>query len=90
AFHLVYVTFWSVAYVGLFRERLTLRNALGLGLVLWLLVLVVFFPVVGWGFLGLAVSPKLIAASLVPHVLFAVFLWLLCRWGFRRRAAPAA
>ena len=85
-FHAVYVTFWSVAFVALFRDRLSLRNALLLGLVLWLLVLVLFFPVVGWGFLGLAVSPKLFVASLVPHVLFAVFLWGLCRLAFRLRA----
>lgn len=82
-FHTVYVTLWSVAFVVLLRDRLTLRNALVLGLVLWLGVLVVFFPVVGWGFFGLGVSPRLIVASLVPHVLFAIFLWGLCRLLFR-------
>ena len=83
-FHVAYVTIWSVAFVAQFRDRLTLRNALLLGLVLYFLVLVVFFPVVGWGFLGLAVSPKLIIASLVPHVLFAVFLWGACRLAFKQ------
>ncbi len=85
-FHVVYVTFWAVIYVAVFRARRTLVNALFLGLVLWLIVLVVFFPVVGWGFLGLGVGPKLIVASLVPHLLFAVFLWGLCRFAFRNRA----
>lgn len=47
------------------------------------LVLVFFFPVVGWGFLDLAVTPKLIVVSAVPHLLFAIFLWGLCRWIFR-------
>ncbi len=37
-----------------------------------------------WGFLGLAISPKLIPASLIPHVLFAVVLWGLCSWGFKK------
>ena len=83
-FHVVYVAAWSVIYVVLFRDALTFRNALLLGLFLWVLVLFVFFPIVGWGFLGLAVSPKLIVASLVPHVLFALFLWGLCRLSFRR------
>lgn len=82
-FHVAYVTFWSVVYVMLFKGRLTFLNALWLGLALWVGVLVVFFPVVGWGFLGLEISPKLIVASLVPHVLFAVFLWGLCRRGFK-------
>ena len=86
-FHVAYVTFWAVAYVVVFRNRLTFLNALWLGLGLWVVILVVFFPIVGWGFLGLAVSPKLIPASLVPHVLFAVFLWGLCRMGFKRNVA---
>ncbi len=34
------------------------------------------------GFLGLAIGPKLIAGAAVPHLLFAVFLWLLSKWAF--------
>ncbi len=83
-FHVAYVTFWSVAFVVLFRNSLSFGKALLLALVLWIGVLVVFFPVVGWGFLGLGISPKLIVASLVPHLLFAVFLWGLCRRLFGR------
>lgn len=88
-FHVAYVSAWSVAYVALFRHALTLVNALLLGLFLWLVVLVVFFPIVGWGVLGLAVTPKLIVASLVPHLLFGVFLWGLCRLVFPRSPAEA-
>lgn len=85
-FHLVYVTFWSVVYVVLFRNSLTFLNALGLGLFLWVLVLVIFFPIVGWGFFGLAVGPQLIVASLVPHILFALFIWGLARMALSERA----
>ncbi len=84
-FHVAYVTFWALAYVMVFRDRLTFLNALWLGLGLWAVLLVFFFPIVGWGFLGLAISPKLIPASLVPHVLFAVFLWALCRIAFKKK-----
>ncbi len=87
-FHVAYVTFWSVVYVSVFRDRLTFLHALWLGLALWVVILVFFFPLLGWGFFGLAISPKLIPASLVPHLLFAVFLWGLCRWGFKVTAAP--
>lgn len=87
-FHTVWVTAFSVIYVGLFRDALTFLRALGLGAALWILVLVFFFPVVGWGFLGLAVTPKLIVASAVPHLLFAVFLWGLCKLVFH--AGPAS
>lgn len=82
-FHVVYVTAWALVFVVLFRSQLTFRNALLLGIVLWIAVLVLFFPVVGWGFLGLAVGPKLILTALVPHILFAVFLWGLCRLAYR-------
>ena len=82
-FHVAYVTFWALAYVIVFRDRLTFLNALWLGLALWVVILVVFFPIVGWGFLGLGISPKMIPASLVPHVLFAILLWGLCRLGFK-------
>lgn len=82
-FHVAYVTLWSVVFVALFWDRLSLRRALVLGVALWLVVLVVFFPVVGWGFFGLAVGPKLIVASLVPHLLFAIVLWGLCRFAFK-------
>lgn len=73
-FHTLYVTFWSVIFVRFFPKR-TLMTALGLGLVLWLAVLAVFFPIVGWGFAGLGVSLMLIPASLMPHVIFALLLW---------------
>ena len=86
--HVVYVTFWAVAYVVFFRDRLTFLNALWLGLALWAVILILFFPIFGWGFLGLGITPKMIPASLVPHVLFAVFLWGLCRWGFKEKTAP--
>jgi magnesium-transporting ATPase (P-type) len=81
-FHLAWVTFFSVVYVILWRNALTLRNAIILASVLWLLVLFLFFPIVGWGFFGLAVSPKLILPATVSHLLFALILWSLCRLAF--------
>ncbi len=85
-FHLAYVTFWSVAFVAFFRHSLTLKNSLLLALALWIGVLVVFFPIIGWGFLGLGISSKLIVASFVPHLLFGLFLWGLCRLAFKDTA----
>lgn len=82
-FHLLYVTAWSVIFVVLFQQ-LSLRNAFLLALGLWGLVLILFFPLVGWGLLGLGIGPQLILASLLSHVLFAFVLWALCRWAFAR------
>ena len=85
-FHTVWTTVFSVLYVGLFRDALTFMRALWLAIALWLLVLVFFFPFVGWGFFGLGVGPKMIIGAAIPHVLFAVFLWALCRWVFEAQA----
>jgi hypothetical protein len=85
-FHTVWVTAFSVSYVGLFRDTLSFGRALSLGIALWIFVLVFFFPVVGWGLLGLGVTPKLIVGAAVPHLLFAILLWGGCRWAFRRHS----
>jgi hypothetical protein len=87
-FHLVWVTLWSVLYVKLFWNRLSFSRALGLGLALWALVLVAFFPYVGWGFFGLGIGPMLIVAALVSHVLFAIVLWALAHWVFGTEHPP--
>ena len=81
-FHLAYVTFWSMVFVAVFRHSLTLRNALLLALFLWIGVLVVLFPIVGWGLLGLGIGPQLVVGSFVPHLLFGLFLWSLGRLAF--------
>ncbi|MEA3252935.1 MAG: hypothetical protein U9Q35_15560 [Pseudomonadota bacterium] len=78
-FHTAYVTFWSVVFVRFFPRK-NLMTALGLAAVLWVVILVVFFPLLGWGIAGLAVSPKLIVASAVPHLLFGLLLWGLDRY----------
>ena len=73
-FHAAYVTFWSVIFVRYFPRR-DIKTALALAGALWLAILVLFFPAAGWGIAGLDVSPKLIPASFVPHLLFGLFLW---------------
>jgi len=87
-FHTAYVTFWCVVYVRFFPQR-NLKTAFGLAFVLWLAVLVVFFPLVGWGFAGTHVSPKLIPASLLPHVLFGILLWGLDKYLPRKSGVAA-
>lgn len=81
-FHVAWVVLFSAVYVVLFRDALTFMRAFWLAFALWILTLIFFFPMVGWGFFGLAVTPKLIIGSAVPHLLFALFLWGLCRLAF--------
>jgi hypothetical protein len=89
-FHVAWVALFSAVYVVLFRDALTFMRAFWLAFALWILTLVFFFPIVGWGFLGLAVTPKLMIASAVPHLLFAVFLWGLCKLSFSQKQEGSA
>ncbi len=75
-----WITFWSLAYVLLVRHH-TFVNALRLAFALWVGVLVIFFPLVGWGVFGVALGPGLVPplVALVPHLLFAVIVWALGR-----------
>jgi hypothetical protein len=81
-FHLAWITLFSFAYVILWRNRLTFGNALALAVLLWLAALLVFFPIVGWGFFGLNVGATVILPVTVSHVLFAAILWALARLAF--------
>lgn len=87
ALHVLYVTFWSVVYVVLFRPNFKFRYALALALALWVVVLLAVFPYVGWGLFGLEEGLLLIPGSLMPHILFAVVLWGMCKWLFKREGS---
>src|SRR5690348_9749404 len=76
-FHVAWVTLWSVVYVALFRERLTLGRAAGLAVFLLALMYIVFFPFIGWGLLGMAVGPKAVVGGFITHALFTVIVWAL-------------
>jgi len=85
-FHTGYVTFWSAVFVRFIPHR-NIKSALLLAGALWLGFLLVFFPIVGWGFAGMNISPKLIIASFIPHLLFGVLLWALNKYARHNRAA---
>jgi hypothetical protein len=81
----------TAGFVAASRDALTWRRALGFGLALWLVALVVFFPIIGWGVAGLAVGPRLVVGALVPHLIYAALLWAGARLVFGRglRQQPA-
>ncbi|MTJ04760.1 MAG: hypothetical protein FH759_08735 [Sediminimonas qiaohouensis] len=91
---LLFHTVWNVAFVAffvvMFGDSLSFGRATALAAALWGLVLVVFFPIVGWGFFGLAITPKLIVAAGGIHLLFAIVLWGGCRIAFGTSVPGAA
>lgn len=50
--HFVYGMFWSVVFVALLRKRASLWTGMAFGIGLWLLLMVVYSPIIGWGFFG--------------------------------------
>lgn len=83
-FHVIYVTFWTVVYVWVFRKHFTFWNALWQALFMWLILAFVFFPFIGWGLFGLGINPKITVASLIIHILFALFAWIGVLSAFKR------
>lgn len=75
-FHVVYVSFWAYVYFIFIAKPNSLLRAFLLAFVLYLAALFVFFPLIGWGVAGLAATPKAPLAVLIPHALFALFIWL--------------
>lgn len=73
--HLLYVSFWSFLYLLAMRSW-PFQNAAALAVGLWVFQAAVFYPIVGWGFLGSAVSTTTGLMTLVPHAIFALALGL--------------
>lgn len=94
--HFGYGAFWSVILVGLYGADTSLQKGLGLATVLWLVLMVVYSPLMGWGFFGVdggghqlaATDPlylgspaKYILTTLILHGLYgAIIGWLNPAW----------
>jgi hypothetical protein len=77
--HLVVGVLWGVAYAALFEPRLSgssWRKGILFSLLPWALSLIVFFPIVGGGPLGLAIGagPLPIIGNLILHLVFGATL----------------
>jgi hypothetical protein len=73
AFHLVWLLFWSTLFV-MFWTRRPWHNAFVLVGLLWLVQALIFYPVVGWGVLGINVAPATALIPLIPHALMFIIL----------------
>ncbi len=85
--HFGYGAFWSVVLAFLFREDTGVMNGLLLAAGLWGFMMVVYSPIIGWGFFGFGGSdlakdsklylepgPKYLIATLVLHVVYGVVI----------------
>lgn len=93
--HFGYGIFWSIVFVALFAEKANLARGVALALTLWLLMMILYSPMIGWGPFGfgdagtlpeddplyLAPGPKYLVATFVLHLVYgAVIGWLNPLW----------
>jgi len=77
--HLGYGGVFGALLVRLYPEA-GIREGLSLGVLLWLVMEIVVLPVLGWGFFGAAITPKIAVATLVLHLIYGATLG----WGLGR------
>ncbi len=56
--HFGYGIFWSIVFVALFGERADVKRALGLAATLWLILMVIYSPAIGWGVFGFGAADR--------------------------------
>lgn len=94
--HFAYGAFWSMALVYWFEQRTGITNGIYVALGLWFIMMIIYSPIIGWGFFGfggsgsvlpsndplyLAPGPKYLVATLVLHLVYgAIIGWLNPLW----------
>jgi len=89
--HFGYGIVWSIVFVALFEHRLTIARGLGLAGVLWLGMMVIYSPIIGWGVFGfgdtatgelaLGNPVKYVVATAVLHAIYGLTIgWGNARW----------
>ena len=79
ASHLAYGGFWGAILATLTRPA-TIWKGIVLGVFLWFVMQIVVLPFLGWGFFGVAISPRVAVATLILHLVYGATLgWLLDR-----------
>jgi hypothetical protein len=93
--HLGYGVFWSIALVYWFQEDTSIAKGIYVALGLWLIMMIVYSPIIGWGLFGfgnagelsrsnalyLEPGPKYLVATLVLHLIYGWIIgWLNPLW----------
>jgi hypothetical protein len=91
--HYCYGTLWAIVFVYAFEENFTLPRSIMFALILWLFMMLVYSPVIGWGFFGIGNAQLLDTAhplhlsstldylimTFSVHVIYGVSLGLLTK-----------
>lgn len=72
--HFAYGAVAGLLFFTVGKESHEIWQGLGWGFLLWLIMQVVFLPLIGWGFFAGAVDPKVIPATLILHLVYGGIL----------------
>jgi hypothetical protein len=91
--HFSYGIFWSIVLLAIFWDRTSIGKGIGLSIGLWLIMMLVHSPMIGWGFFGsassgpaaeilqLGSSTKFILMTLVLHLIYGIVIgWINGNW----------
>lgn len=91
--HFGYGIFWSIVLLALFWDHTSVGKGIGLSIGLWLMMMLVLSPMIGWGFFGfgggdvqrevlrLGSGARYVLMTLVLHLIYgAIIGWMNSRW----------
>lgn len=62
ALHFSYGTLWAIVFVYAFDEEVSVKHGIQLAVVLWFFMMLVYSPIIGWGFFGIG-NAELLSAD---------------------------
>ncbi|MDX1521968.1 MAG: hypothetical protein R3264_10105 [Anaerolineae bacterium] len=89
ATHFGYGIVWSLAFVAMFGPEMNVAKGVGLALVLWLVMMAVYSPLIGWGLFGFGAKAtyfpdsrsiffvlpiKYLVGTLILHVVYGLII----------------
>jgi len=95
--HFGYGAFWSAILIGLAKSNTNIKKRVMLSIFLRLIMMVIYSPIMGWGFFGfrsveaaptanmyLENGPKYMRSTLIRHLLYGISVgWLNRVWTLR-------
>ena len=92
--HFSYGTLWAFVFIYAFNEEASLKRALQLAGILWFFMMLVYSPIIGWGFFGYGDARLLqpehplyirssygyIFLTIIVHVAYGAGLGISTRW----------
>lgn len=82
--HFVYGGMAGIIFSILLKDAVHLWKGLIWGIILWIGMQIIILPLLGWGFFGAEVSPKIAVATLILHLIYGGVLGSGSSWAKNR------